>query len=393
MPVVGKAFRFAPGCGMRPAARFWKIWTQGNEIYASGRTLGGVAKVSVHQSGQIHYRLGPKHKQDFAPIMSLAGSTWQHAFEIRFLLSEGAGAPTNEKDSLKNKSAYLIPVPSGKFLIANLIVGPPGTLSNAALPPQFIGADRLWEAKLADGRVAVLVARMPDLDDENRKKIAYYREELKVNATFSETPKDPYVEIHHLHWSDGGNVILVVPMGDEAIRSEPEKVRSLGAVELRSFHYYSPHALTEITAPDGSRVAVIELDAIDQDIELAKNEQVTRELGLLRMRMEPSRLIRGSEFTAQPSRLVSVPSLAGVNARDWAYLIYPRFDGFALSADVRLISTSFRNKNFDKPLNHLRDEEEILVRIPSENLTLVATMDAPETSAMVSGHFQLRDHR
>jgi hypothetical protein len=144
-------------------------------------------------------------------------------------------------------------------------------------------------------------------------------------------------------------------------------------------------------APDGSRVAVIELDAVDQDIELAKNEPVTRELGVLRMRIEPSNLVRGSEFVAQPSMLVSVPNLAGVNPRDWTYIIYPRFDGFALSADVRLISTSFRNKNFDKPLNCLGNDEEIVARIPTENLTLLATMDAPETSARVWGHFRLRD--
>jgi hypothetical protein len=120
LPLEGKTIRFAPGPELEPAAWFWRVWTERNEIYALTRNSGGVAKLSVHASGQIHYRLGPKHKQDLTPMMQFASSPWLHAFEIRFLMSEGAGAPPKQRESLKNKSAYVIPVPSGKFLVVNL---------------------------------------------------------------------------------------------------------------------------------------------------------------------------------------------------------------------------------------------------------------------------------
>jgi len=97
------------------------------EIYASSRSPGGSPKISVHASGQIHFRLEGKLKQDLAPLMPLGSGPWLQAFELRFLLSELANAPFRERESLKNKSAFLIPVPSGFLLCANLILGRTGT--------------------------------------------------------------------------------------------------------------------------------------------------------------------------------------------------------------------------------------------------------------------------
>jgi hypothetical protein len=98
LPIENRAIRFAPGLGKEAASFFWKIWTEGNEIYALSRNSGGIARISVHASGQIHYRLGPKQKQDFAPVMQFGGpSPWLHAFELRFLLSPGlSGQHENE---------------------------------------------------------------------------------------------------------------------------------------------------------------------------------------------------------------------------------------------------------------------------------------------------------
>lgn len=393
MPLEGKAIRFAPGRELEPAAWFWRLWTEGNEIYAVTRNSGGVAKLSVHASGQIHYRLGPKHKQDFAPIMQLASSRWLHAFEIRFLMSEGAGTPPRQRESLKNKSAYVIPVPAGKFLVINLITAPAGTSSNVPLPPQFSGANVLWRAELPDHRLAVLIARMLELDDENRKKIEYYRKELKPTVTFSRGPSEPYVEIHHVHWSPGGNVVLVVPMGPEALRPEQELIAPTATQERRNFQYRSPHAVAEIIAPNGRRVAVLEADEVDLEIEVAKNQSSTHEVGTVNMRIETSNLIEGSEFIAGPCRLLCIPSIAGASPRDWTYTVYPRFDGFTLFAKVVQMSVSFQNKNFAKPLRQLSDGEELVVRIPSEGLEILATIGAPARSAKLLGHFHLRDRR
>ena len=223
LPVEGKAIRFAPGHDQEPIASFWKVWAEGNEIYALARSTGGSCKISVHASGQIHYRLEAKLKQDLAPLMQIGSGPWFHAFEIRFLQSEGANAPFRQRESLKNKSAYLIAVPKGFILYANLIVGAAGTPLNCPLPDFFAGGQALWRTRLRDGRPAILMVRMLQLDSQNRDHIKYLRETLKPTATVSNMPVERYMEIHHLHWSpDGGNVVQVVPMGDEAFRSEQE---------------------------------------------------------------------------------------------------------------------------------------------------------------------------
>jgi hypothetical protein len=127
LPIEGKAIRFAPGRDNEPAASFWKIWAEGSEIYASSRSPNGLAKISVHASGQIHCRLERKLKHDMAPLMQLGSGPWLHAFELRFLLSDSAHSPFGERESLKNKSSYLLDVPGGFLLHANLIVGSMGT--------------------------------------------------------------------------------------------------------------------------------------------------------------------------------------------------------------------------------------------------------------------------
>ena len=89
LPIQGKAIRFGPTRNGAPAASLWKVWVEGNEVYASTRNSGGTAKVSVHASGHVHYRLEKKLKQDLAPVMQLGSGPWLHAFELRFLLSDG----------------------------------------------------------------------------------------------------------------------------------------------------------------------------------------------------------------------------------------------------------------------------------------------------------------
>lgn len=395
LPVEGKAIRFAPSHDTEPAARFWKVWAEGNEVYASARTPQGLMKISVHASGQIHYRLGPKLKQDLAPLMKLAGGFWMHAFELRFLLSEGANAPLKERESLKNKSAYLIPVSKGFVFYANLIVGIPGAPVNCPLPPEFAGGQTLWLTQLRDGRPVILVARMMPLDVQNRNNIKYIREELKPTVTFSDKPTEPYIEIFHVHWSpQGGNVVLVVPMGDEAVRSEQEAALTAGpSSEPRIFRYQSLGSAVDVVAPNGLRVAVLELGSVDRQIELSKNSPSTYGLGMLKMQLEPGNLIAGSKFMASPCRLGSAPTIGGGSPHNWAYTLFPRFDGFELSVEIQQNSASLRNANLVAAIPQLDNKEEILMTIPYENSKLVSTLDAPTTAMEMLGRFILRDSR
>ena len=397
LPIEGKAIRFGPSRNQEPAASLWKVWVEGNEVYASTRNFGGAAKVSVHASGQVHYRLEKKLKQDLAPVMQLGSGPWLHAFELRFLLSDGAHSPFRERESLKNKSAYLIPVPDGFLLYANLIIGSKGTPFDCTLPPELLPAGQtLWRSRLRDGRPAVLVARLLQLDNQNREHIKYLREELKPTATFPATSTgSKYIELLHLHWSpSGGNVILAVPMGEEAFRSEQEGVPPGAPTDApRHFRYRSLRSTVHLFAPDGQRVGTIELAEVDKEVELVKGQPKTIELGTVTMLIEPTKLISGSKFIASPRKLICTPNLGGASPPNWQYVIHAAFDCSCLSAELRQNSASLQNRNFAAPISQLDNGEEIVMTIPAATLKLSSTLDVPLASGALVGRFTLRDWR
>jgi hypothetical protein len=403
LQVGGKAIRFAPRQDKKPAASFWKIWTEGGEIYALGRNSVGAAKISVHASGQIHQRLAPKLKQDLTPLRRVGSGPWFHALEIRFLLSEGANAPPGEKERLENKSACLIPVPKGFVLSANLVVGARGTVLSCPLPTEFADGTVLWRRRLRDGRPAVLVGRTLELEGWNRDRVKYLRETLKPTVTLTgnknnlvnDASKKPYVELFDIHWSpELGNVILVVPMGDEAVRFEEEVTPQISLdQECRKFRYQSPRSRIDVIAPNGSRVAVLEFDDVDKQIELVKDRPSEQEAGVVNMRLEPNNLIAGSDFMASPRKLICLPSISGASPRAWDYTVFSKFDGFTLSAEIQPNSVSLQNRNLPVAISQLDDREELIMTIPSKTLVLLATLDAPAASTKVLGRFTLRDRR
>jgi hypothetical protein len=349
-------------------------------------------KISVHESGQIHYRLRPKLKQDLAPLMKVGAGPWFHAFELRFLLSDGAFSPFGQRESLKNKLGYLIRTPEGFVLYANLIIGSAGTPLDYSLPVEFAG-QTLWRTRLRDGRPAVLVARLLPLDDQNREHIRYLREELKPAVTYSTMPTRKYIETLSLRWSaEGGNVLLVLPMGEEAFRSEQDFMQAdmpplAPRIGCRSFP-----CTVELTAPNGLRVAVIELPEVDKEVELVKGAPKTVELGLVTMRIEPNNLIAGSRFIAQPRIVAPSLTVGGASPRNWEYTIEARFDGSCLSAEISANSTSLENRNRATPVRELGSGEEILFVIPTGGLKLSSTLDRPSASTELLGRFTLRDH-
>jgi hypothetical protein len=288
--------------------------------------------------------------------MKLGIGPWFHAFELRFLLSDGAFSPLGQRESLKNKSGYLIQTPEGFVLYANLIVGSAGTPLDYSLPVEFTPAGQtLWRTRLRDGRPAILVARLLPSDDQNREHIRYLREELKPTATFSTMPTRKYIELCHLHWSpEGGNVVLVVPMGEEAFHSEQDFVQAeMLPPEPRHFRCRSLPCTLELTAPNGLRVAVIELGEVDKEVELIKGAPETVELGLVTMRIEPSNLIAGSGFTAQPRIVAPSLTVGGASPRNLEYTIEARFDGSCLFAEISATSTALRNRNLATPVRDL----------------------------------------
>jgi hypothetical protein len=220
LPIEGKAIRFAPGIGQEPATSFWRVWSEGSEIYALSRPSGRVAKVSVHASGQIHCRFGD-NKQNLMPLSQLGYGPWFHAFEMRFLLTEASKAPSGQRKSLKNKLAYVVPVPEGHVLHVNLIIGTLGMTLDSPLPIEFSGSQAFWRTRLRDGRTAILVGRILALSDENQSLVNYYRDLMLKTTVRVSNSKDAAGELWHLHWSPAGsNVLLVVPMLHEVFRYE-----------------------------------------------------------------------------------------------------------------------------------------------------------------------------
>ena len=283
-------------------------------------------------------------------IIRLPGGLWSHAFELRFLTGDLISPPSRlgnkpseftqtpsfsvivvpPSRSLGKKSAQLMPTPDGLFLCANLIIGAQGTTVDSPLPPEFAaGGLSLWRTRLRNGRPALLVVRLLELDYQNREWIWEARHERRPTVTLSSMPADPYLELYEAYLSaEGGNVIGVFPMGKEAVRLERE-ISTLGKQpqEPRRFRYSSPRSCTELFAPDGRPIATFFLNGIDNQIELVKGIPKRVELGLLTMRIEPSNLISGSAFVASPHSLVCVPTVDGVSPRGWKYTILARFDG------------------------------------------------------------------
>ena len=325
-----------------------------------------------------------------APLMPLPSGAWLHAFELRFLLSAGANSPLKEQESKANQPIYYIPVPDGFFLCANLIIGPTGVPLDYQLPSEFLGAYPLWRVRLPNGGPAVLTARMIPLDNQNREHIKFLREELKPNVTVTTMPTPGYVEVHRLFWSAEGNLILVVPMGEEAFRSEQDFAQTAAT---RHFRYHSSRSTADLIAPNLLRVAVLEMAEVNKGIDLMKGLPKIINLGLLTMTIEPSNLIAGSNFIASPVKLVCTPNVGGANPRTWEYVTHARFDGFCLSAEVRQISASLQNKNLATPVSGLGNNEEIIMTIPSSPIKLAATLNLRSASAEIVGRFTWLDQR
>lgn len=396
LPIQGKAFRFAPARGAQPASAFWKIWAEGAEVYLSCRTAGGNQRFSIHQSGQVHYRIAAKEKQDLAPLLRLASGPWMHAIEVRFLLSPNSLPPLKPLESLKNKKAYVCPVPEGFVFHANLLIGDTGVAQDCPLPAEFSsGAQTLWRVRLRDNRLAVLVGRMIELSDEDRQRIRFVRQELKPTVTFASMPsKGTQVEVHDLNWSpQGGNVVLVIPMGEEAIRADDEPVAFHEQHQLRPFSLDTECAELTICAPDGSPVVTVQIDGLHDSISVVKGKPLRVVAGQVHLELLVRNLIFGSTFIATPSQMPHVIKVGAASPRDWNYSIAAKFDGNAMMIELRQLFSSFRNANFASPVHGLADGEMLALTMPDETLKFTLTAEVPRTTCALAGMLTLRDHR
>lgn len=165
----------------RPVAFPWKFFAKKNDIYALNRGMGSETKLSIHNSGRICLRQGPRN-QIFSAPMTMRGDVWRHVVEIRFLLSADCGLPPTAAELDKAANTILREVPPGYVLYLNLFIST-GSEAPRCPPSEVGGATELWCTQLADGRSVTLVARALRMDENNAAAVRFIREELKPQVT------------------------------------------------------------------------------------------------------------------------------------------------------------------------------------------------------------------
>lgn len=350
-------------------------------------------KVSVHASGQIHMRLGRRDLQPLAPPLLLDGSDWYHALEIRYLIGPDRSVRPHVKKLKKKEKAYLIDVSDGNALVLDLMVAPAGPLPVEA--PQFGGAKPLWRTSLTDGRHVLLIGRVMQLSTEDQSRIEDLRGPDGPKVTFDrETPTSVDVELTHVCWNNaGGNVVLIVPSGSEAIRKLGRPASLEPVAEDRrqpEVDFLCPDASLEIRAPNGRRVALLVLESAKKRLALSRNEAVTAEVGQFRLRRFDEELISGQRFELPPLTLPAAPSIAGLQPREWKYTVGCTYDGTHLTVTIRPMSVGLPVGE-TATLSELRRDEEVMLTAPASEVRLRAAPGDSDTVAQLQARLILRD--
>jgi len=392
---TGNSLRIAPARDGLQAACFWKFWRSGNEVYATCRSFGDYAKISVHASGQIHMRYRGKHRQELAQPLILGEGNWLHAVELRFLLSVDASPPP--ADNLRGAKGFLIDVPTGAMLVLNLLIAQVDSPSPTSLPHEFLpAACPLWRTLRKDKRSVVLIARVLPIDEQSDAAIKFLRQQLQPHVNLPTAQSIlPYVEVRHVFWDPaGGNVLLIVPMGKESCRLQSGIVRgnlARGSATPRAIEIASPSASIQIIAPNGSVVATLSFDGASEHVVLTKGSEVRARLGRLLLSIDPSNLMWGESFQTPPILCSCVPTIDGAQPRSWVYTIFATFDGASLTADVRQLSAGLRNSNLSAPMSNIEPTEELVLSAPAGGLMLRSTKAVPESSAVLEMSVLLQD--
>jgi hypothetical protein len=196
---------------------------QGDELYAANQIGIRATKISIHKNGHIQVQLGAHKRIRLTKPLIIGNGHWLCPLQIRFLINPDSLSPHDQKI---RKRHFLIETPLDCVLIMDLIVWRTGCADFAELPMELLPAgEPFWRTKLRSGRAALLVARMKDMDEEDRSAIRRFRKENTPVATLrvpaGGPAPNPYVEIKEVQWSPaGGNVLLVIPMGMESYHLE-----------------------------------------------------------------------------------------------------------------------------------------------------------------------------
>jgi hypothetical protein len=402
---TGKLLRIGVRRNGKQAAGIWKFWSQGADVYAMKRQGGNTSKISVHATGQIHMRTGTRDLQHLAPAIVMADGLWHHAFELRFLLSKDTYSPPAEILK-KNDNAFLLDVPEGAMAIFQLFIGKDRFTSREDLPKEILpNAFSVWRTTLSDFRPVLLALRLLEMDAKNREEIELIRHQVNPRVTLrpgsgqseSHVRATSYAEFQSVHWStEGGNVVLVVPMGAEAFRVRDEPIVEAGAVIDEASHEVvvtSARGEIPVVAPNGVIVGTITFVDSVRTVRILKGTIVRSEICAVVLKLKPENLLAGERFETRTNFCSCVLSVDGAPANNWGYRVRFIFDGSALEAEISASSAAIRSESMTTSLLWLKETEELALSAPVENLVIAATISMPETTVSLIGSFILRDNQ
>lgn len=253
--VTAKEIQFAPSRQGRPLSKMWKVWAEGEEVYASCGAAGNTSRISVHSSGRIQMDMGGRGVQVLAPPLSLTEGLWHHAFELRFLIGENTHFPPPER--LEGTKALLVELPPAALFLANLLIVREGG-EEAGIPIGFgTPVVPLWRASLSRERTAVLIGRVGPMTDANRGELTQLRRIVNPGINLrTKAAKPPYLETLRVSsHPQKGNVISIVPMGDEGAHVLPTASQhDQGNAQAAVVHTEAATAADALPAPDGVEV-------------------------------------------------------------------------------------------------------------------------------------------
>lgn len=209
--------RVAPARDGRLAASIWRVWAQGDEVYLASRSVARISKVSLHRTGAWFLDAGHERHQ-FARPIPLCDGRWLHALELKWLLDKMPPVEVDEPPLKPKDAAVLLETPPGFACIVNVLFGAGSTTVDSALPTEMQGV-RLQEVTLRSGTPLVVIGRVQAFSDQDRRALHEHRYELAPKVSFDgPRPSRARAELMRAIASPiGGNVILVIPLGHEAI--------------------------------------------------------------------------------------------------------------------------------------------------------------------------------
>jgi hypothetical protein len=385
LPISGsEVLRIAPSRAGKPVASYLRFWSQRSDVFVIVHMGGHLGKISIHESGQIHMRLeNGKDMQKFSPLMQIDGSGWKHALEIRYLLADPMFSPP--KKELGKNRWILVDAPEGKILILNLLVSDSG---HPVLPRVFDGARLIWSSTLKNRRTVALIGRLVERSEEHWEVLRRYRNSADTpRFTFEKTPaKDPDIELWQHHWGPGGNILMAIPMGAEAVLVSG----GLESGKTESIHMEVPGVDVVLNAPNGDSVARFRIDQTRSTFSLRAGNPEIHDVAKIVLQADFAKLIAGEKFEMASVEVPFNVQIEGIRSKTMKLLLKMKYENDEVTVRVLGASTSIQPKDESDAVSSLRVGSELAMMLPVDTLHVWHRRGSEPMETPMRGKLHLR---